>query len=233
MNNKQKSILNIGTSIFSQIVILVFGLIVPRIILVHYGSDTNGLTSTISQIFTYMALLQSGISQAARNALYKPIKDDDKQEISFYLSAARRYYRKISRWYLLAVIALALIVPLILKTEIGYWTVAFYVFFEGLVSVVSFYFINTWTCFLNAKGDVYIVTAITLFNQVLCYLVKIVLSIMGMNIALIQVGYFAVSLLQLAIYYLYMRKKYGWINYNEAPKGAKLPPQSMNRVVFS
>ena len=57
----------------SQIIVLILGFIVPRIIMTHYGSDTNGLMNTITQIFTYMALLEAGISQASRNALYKYI----------------------------------------------------------------------------------------------------------------------------------------------------------------
>ena len=71
---KKFELKTIVASFGSQLMILVLGLIVPRIILVNYGSDTNGLTNTIVQIFTYLALLQSGISQAAKNALYKPIK---------------------------------------------------------------------------------------------------------------------------------------------------------------
>lgn len=71
--NRKKFIRNIGTGFVGQLIIIILGLIVPRIMITSYGSDKNGLLSTISQIFAYMALLEAGIGQAARNALYKPI----------------------------------------------------------------------------------------------------------------------------------------------------------------
>ena len=220
---KSNVIKNFVVSVISQVVILLLGLIVPRIILTHYGSDTNGLMNTITQIFTYMALLEAGISQASRNALYRPIINKDNTEVSIVMSASRRYYRKISYFYLLAVILLAVVVPFVLKTKVDYWTIFFFVLFEGLTSVVSFYFINTWTCFLRANGQTYIYNAVSLLNKVLCYGVRIILALYSINIAFIQVGYFTVSLIQLGIYYVYMRKKYGWIEYKTAPKDYKLP----------
>ena len=96
----KKAIKNFVVGLLSQVIILILGLIVPRIILTHYGSDTNGLMNTITQIFTYMALLEAGISQASRNALYKHIINDNRDEISVVMSASRRYYRKISYIYL-------------------------------------------------------------------------------------------------------------------------------------
>ena len=219
----RKVIKNFIVGLLSQVIILILGLIVPRIILTHYGSDTNGLMNTITQIFTYMALLEAGISQASRNALYKHIINDNKNEISVVMSASRRYYRKISYIYLAAVVCLAVVIPFILRTEIDYWTIFVFVIFEGLTSVVAFYFINTWTCLLTASGKSYIVNTLTLLNKILCYGIRIILALYSINIAFIQVGYFAVSLIQLGIYYIYMLKKYNWIDYKAASKEYKLP----------
>lgn len=223
---RNKTITNFIVGLLSQVIILILGLIVPRIILTHYGSDTNGLMNTITQIFTYMALLEAGISQASRNALYKHIINDNRQETSIIMSASRRYYRRIAYIYLVAVVLLSLVVPLILKTQIDYWTIFFFVIFEGLTSVVAFYFVNTWTCLLNASGKTYITNSISLLNKILCYGVRIILALYSINIAFIQIGYFAVSLIQLAIYYVYMKKKYGWIDYKAAPKDYKLPDRN-------
>ena len=51
--NRKKFIRNIGTGFVGQLIIIILGLIVPRIMITSYGSDTNGLLSTISQIFAY------------------------------------------------------------------------------------------------------------------------------------------------------------------------------------
>ena len=54
-------------NIFSQFiyngVVIVFGLILPRLYLVSFGSDVNGLVSTVKDIFAYLALLEAGIQE--------------------------------------------------------------------------------------------------------------------------------------------------------------------------
>ena len=223
MNKLRKLLVNLVMSIVSQAIILFLGFVIPRIIMASYGSDTNGLTSTITQVFTYMSLLEAGISQATRNNLFKPIKEDNREEISYWMSVSRRYFRKISVLYFCIVLVIAFIFPLVLKTYVGYWTIVFYILFEGLTSVVSFYFINTWVSFLTAKGDMYVVNTLSLLNKVLCYGVKIILALLGLNIALIQVGYFAISILQVFLYFIYMKKKYNWIDYSLPVKDVVLP----------
>ena len=89
-----------------------------------YGSDKNSLLSTISQIFAYMALLEAGIGQAARNALYKPISQGD---------------RKDTIYYGICVLVLSLACPIIIKTDVDSFTVFLVVLFEGLAGVISFY----------------------------------------------------------------------------------------------
>ena len=117
---KRKNILNVVVGLMSQLLILGMGFVVPRVILTHYGSDTNGLTNTIGQVFTYMALLQAGISQAAKNALYKPIQNNDKQEISVILSSAKLYYKKITFYYALIVVSASFLLPFVLKSNVDF-----------------------------------------------------------------------------------------------------------------
>ena len=114
MNKAKKFFVNLGMSIVSQVIILFLGFVIPRIIMLSYGSDTNGLTSTITQIFTYLSLLEAGISQATRNKLFKPINEDNRGEISYWLSVSRHYFRKISAIYFCVVLVIAFIFPLVI-----------------------------------------------------------------------------------------------------------------------
>ena len=212
--HKRKNISNIIVSTFSQIILLAFGFVVPRIILTRYGSDTNGLISTITQIFTYVALLEAGIGQATKNALYPYINGEmlDKDNISRVLSASKRYYRKTTYIYASVVFLLAIILPLVIKTNVSNITVFWVVLFEGLTGCVSFYFIQSWSMLLSADGKSYIVNNIDLLSRTLCYIIKIVLACLSVNIAYIQLGYFVVSLFKLVIYKRYIANNYGWIN---------------------
>ena len=57
----KRVILNIITAIGYQVVIAVFGLVLPRLYLVNFGSEVNGLNSTIKNIFAYLSLLEAGV----------------------------------------------------------------------------------------------------------------------------------------------------------------------------
>lgn len=226
MSKRRVFIINFISSLTTQVVALVLGLIIPRIILNNYGSDTNGLISTVSQIFSYLALLEAGISTSARNAMYRPMSSNDREEVSRIVSISRRTFRRIAYIYLAAVFLLAFIVPLILKSNVNYWTIFGVVIFEGLTNVVSFYFISVWSTVLFVGGKSYVNNIILLISNVLCYSIKILLVSLSANIVLIQIGFFIVSLGKVVLYYLYFRKHYPWINYKSANKKERLPDRT-------
>ena len=76
---KSKAKKNVVVGFTGQLIILLLGMVFPRVILKNYGSDANGLISTITQIFSYMALLEAGIRQAAKNELFKCIAKKDEE----------------------------------------------------------------------------------------------------------------------------------------------------------
>ncbi len=218
----KKKLYNITMGVLGNVIILLFGFIVPRVVLVYYGSDTNGLLNSMTQIFTYAALLEAGISRAAVNALYKPIQEMNKDGVSIVMSVARRYYRRVTVIYTLVVLCFSAIAPFVIKTSIDHVTVFLVFLLEGMSNVVAFYFINVWKCLLNADGCSYIINAINLVGKLLGYLTKIVLAVLGVRIVYIQLGYFLISLAKLFFYSQYMKKHYGWIDYGRSSNDTKL-----------
>lgn len=207
---------NFLLSIGSNIIVLIMGLVIPRLILVNYGSDTNGFIGTLTQIFTYLTLLEAGISQATLNSLYRPIKEKNNKATNEVLSAARKYYRRIARYYALCVIALAFLLPTVIHTELSYSTVFLCVLFEGASNVVLFYFVQTETVFLIAEGKTYVKSLIELLNRILGYGIKIVLALFAINIVCLEIGYFFLSLLKILMYKRYMRTHYECISYSQS-----------------
>lgn len=68
----KRSILNLSFGLGSQLITIILGFFIPRLIMVNYGSEANGLIASIVQIISYLALLEAGVGAASIQALYKP-----------------------------------------------------------------------------------------------------------------------------------------------------------------
>lgn len=217
-----KLLKNVISGFGGQFVIIIMGLIVPRLFIGSYGSDVNGLLSTITQIFTYMALLEAGIGQAAKNLLYKPFQEKNQDGVSEIASIAKSYFRRFTLIYGVGVIAIAFILPFVLKTNVDSVTIALIVLFEGMSGVFSFYFIQTSSIIIGVDGKNYINNSINLVNRIVGYAVKIVMAALGLNIVLLQFLFFLVTVAKVFFYQIYFRKHYGWIKFRKTGKEIKL-----------
>ena len=222
MNKNSKLKKNIISGFLGQLITIILGIIVPRIFITSYGSDVNGLLGTISQIFTYMALLESGIGQAARNALYKPFQEKDIDGICTVATLATSYYRRFTLVYATGVILLAAFLPEFVKTNDDSKTIFFIVLLEGMSGVLSFYFIQTPSVILSVDGRNYINNEINLLNKFLTYFVKIVMASFGCSIVLLEIAYFILNTARVCFYKIYFSKNYFWIERKKLDKKLKL-----------
>ena len=115
---KSKAKKNVVVGFTGQLIILLLGMVFPRVILKNYGSDANGLISTITQIFSYMALLEAGIRQAAKNELFKCIAKKDEEQISVVATTAKRYFQRVTVLYGIGVIILSVIAPVFVVSNL-------------------------------------------------------------------------------------------------------------------
>ena len=137
--SKGKKILKIfGYGVISQVITLSLGIIIPKLMIVSYGSEVNGLLSSIRQVFVYVALLEAGIGTASLQALYAPIAANDKKRTCEIMSATNRYYKRTGILYGIAVIALAIIYPIVVKSDIPVFVVVAVIFFQGASGVTGF-----------------------------------------------------------------------------------------------
>lgn len=217
---------NIIVSFGGQMIILCLGMIVPKLFISGYGSDANGLLNTLVQIFSYMALFETGIAQSARNALYKPFSNNSKTEISNVATTARTYFAKVTFFYIIGVLLMAIIAPYVLKTDLPHSTVFWLVIFEGLAGAINFWFNQTKSIIIDVDGKSYINNSINVVNKIVTYVVKIVLAVNLVNIIGIQISYFIITLAKVGVYNWYFRKNYSWINLRSYSSGIKLKDSS-------
>ncbi len=209
---------NIASSLLYNIIVAVFGLLIPRLYLVNFGSEVNGLVNTIKQIFGYLVLLEAGVGAASKQALYGPVAKGDRESVCGILSATRQYYRQTGRIYILLTLAFAVIYPLLVKTELGYFTIFAIVCFYALPEILRYFVQGKYRGFLEVEGKAYVLNCIASAGHIASDIFRLAMLFLTDNLLLIQFSYCFPAFLQMGIVVFYMRKHYGWINLNTAPK---------------
>lgn len=214
---KNRGIKNIVFGLLNQIITIGFGLILPRMFIMTYGSEVNGLLSSVNQIYVYVALLEAGIGTASLQALYKTIAVEDKDATNRVLAATNIFYRKTGIYYFIAVIGISFLYPLIVKSEISFWTVVLVIFFNGMGGVINYFFQGKFRILLRAEGKTYLLSNLSTVIYILSNFLKIIFIQIGANIVVIQFAYFVLNIVQMIFILMYIKKHYQWIDLSVTP----------------
>ena len=221
-SRKNRVIKNIVFSFLSKFLIFAIGIFIPRLVIVGYGSEMNGLLTTVSNIYSYLALMEAGISSAAVQALYKPITSNDTDSISSVLVAAKQMYHRITRWYAFGVLLFSLVFPLVIKSQISNATIFAIIIINGISSILTYCYLSTLQTLLNADGKDYVAQIIQFIVFVLNSGIKIILLLLGFNIIFVEFAYLLINILKISAYNIYVKKVYPWINWSAKPNHSAL-----------
>lgn len=92
-------VLNAFANLFARLVGAAVGFLLPAAIISSYGSEANGLVSSLKQVITHLMLLEGGVGAASVAALYGPLRSTDVSLTSGILSATRKFFRRAAFVY--------------------------------------------------------------------------------------------------------------------------------------
>ena len=217
MNNSKKSIYNILFGLLSQLITIVAGVIFPRLILINLGSEINGLTNSVNQIFVYFSLLEAGVGTASLQALYGPVGRMEYDSINGILAATDRYYKRTGCIYVISFVGLSILYPLLVDSTLPRSTIFWVIIFTGLSGVISYFFQGKYNILLLAEGKNYINSNLGSIVYIITSILKLWLLISGYGIVAIQGMYCAFNFVKMLYIEWYMRTKYKWINLKVNP----------------
>lgn len=207
MKNR-RTLINTLSSLLLQIVTIVSGFIIPRLLLKSFGSEVNGLISSLNQFLNYITLVEGGLNAVILASLYKPLSQNDENKINSIISAADRFYKKISLIFIVYTVILGTVYPLLVKNSFG-WSYIFSLTLILSINLFSQYcFSITWRTFLKADKKVYVVSIV----QITCIIINtigvaILINIYP-NVHIVKLFSALIYLLQPLIFNLYVKKKY-------------------------
>lgn len=206
MKNKN-ALVNIISTFMLQIVTIICGFIVPRLILKNFGSAANGLVSSITQFLSYISLIDGGFGVVIKAALYKPIAENNRDEVSKILKTSEHIFKKISYFFIIYVVLLVFIFPII-NNEFSFTYIFFMIIVLSLATFIEYFFGITYRIFLTAKQQIYISSFIQIVLYIINTLIVLLLINCGANIQVVKLASSLIFIVRPIILYIYVKQKY-------------------------
>lgn len=207
MKNKV-TLLNMISGLILQFFTLISGFILPKIILTCFGSEVNGLVSSLNQFLSYITLVEGGITGVIVANLYKPIVEQDNNKISSVLVTADRFYKKIGALFIAYSVILSIIYPLHFKTEFTFSYVCSLTLILSLTLLIQYMYSLTLRTLLNADKKGYVVN----FTQTLIVIFNVLFALISVfiypSIHVLKLISGSLFLLQPFIFNRYVKKNY-------------------------
>lgn len=178
MNNRSSfAKKNIYVTFLCQILTMICGIIVPRIMITTYGSELYGATSSIAQFLSYITLAEGGICGVARAALYKPLAQGDNKRISQIVTEIKSFFRVIGIVFFIYVIILACSFKYISKLESYDWISTFLLVIVISISTFAQYFIGiSYSVLLQAAQRTYITNIVNIIGTIVNTILIVILA---------------------------------------------------------
>ncbi|MBR6633818.1 MAG: hypothetical protein IKL05_05905 [Clostridia bacterium] len=218
MANKDSRIKNnLISSLIYQVVLISLSFLLPRLYLENFGSEVNGVLSTIKQIFTYMCLLEAGVGLATTQALYKRIGEKDYHGASAVLSATNAYYIKTGVIYSAIVLVIAVVYAYLIPTSINSHVLFVIVILNAIPSLFSYFVQAKYRILMEVDGRKYVINNSETLLQLASNVGKILVLLLTDSLVLIQLVYCVIALVQLTYLYFYAKSRYKWLDLKAKP----------------
>lgn len=218
MTRTEKFLKNTFATAILQIVTTISGFIIPKVMLVVFGSEINGMVTSITQMISYLTLLEAGLSGATIYALYKPLAYQDHYAINRILVAAKNFYYKTGYLFLIAIIICGIIYPYFISSNIlEYWEIVTLFLILGTNGILEFFTLAKYRALLTADQKTYVISLATIVQIILNIIIIVSLSFAGYSIVIVRLVAILSIFIRTGILWIYCKKKYCYLNFSVTP----------------
>ena len=222
----QKKLLATNTiiSILYQLIVIICGFVLPRVILETFGSEINGLVNSITQFLSIISLMELGVGAVVSSALYGPLAEKKWKLVSKIVSSAEKFFKTIAKILLVYVLILVVVYPVINNSNFDRIYTGSLIVIISINSFAQYYIGVVDNIILGADQRAFIVYGTQAIAHLLNTILCIVIMHFGVGIHIVKAVTAGIYLLRPLIVRLYV-KKYYLINrkkkYDVDPVGQK------------
>ena len=208
MNRKQKLVSNTIISLIYQFTNIICGLILPRYILMAFGSEINGLVNSITQFLGFVSLAEGGIGAVVQAVLYKPLANKNWDEVNQIVAATDKFYRKIAYIAVVYIGGLTIIFSGFKASQFGFVYTTTLILIIGISTFVQYYFCMSYRLLLNADQLGFIQIGIQIITLIINTIASVVLIKLNCSIHLVKLVASVVFLVQPVVLTTFINSKY-------------------------
>lgn len=169
----QKSAKNMIAGFLSQAILIILGFVSRKVMIDSVGVDYLGINGLMNNILIILSLAESGIGAAILYALYKPLANNDIQEIKALMNFYKNIYRILAAFTTLVGLAILPFLKYLIKDNSVDNILVIYLLF--LFSSVSSYLFSYKVSINNADQNKYLYTIANTVTQIVVLILKIVI----------------------------------------------------------
>ena len=201
-----------------QIVNMMVGLFLPRLYLAVYGSEINGIISTVNSFISYFSYLEAGIGLTLIHSLFKPLAENNSEETNGILSYSQKQYKRISSIYFILVVALSLLFPVFSSSEaLGKFEFVSLVFVIGAYGAIDFFTMAKYRVLLTADRKEYVISNAYILAQLLRFVFVWLLLHLNISVVFVKIVPILTLLVRSMILKSYIKRNYPNVSYSVPP----------------
>jgi len=204
MNNKK----NFISAFVLQIVTMISGLVLPRLILNTFNSEINGLISSITQFLSFISLVEGGLGAVVLAELYRPIEQKNDDKIHEIMLECQNYFSKIAIIFIVYTFILSVLYPLICNSSYSFEFISSLIIILSISTLIRYLFSVTYKLYLQANQKIYIVnycsSLVLLLNLIAAFIAIKLFS----SIHIVKISADILFLIQPFVYKKFVEKKY-------------------------
>lgn len=187
---------------------MVQGLILPRLILSFFGSDVNGLISSITQFLGFISLLEGGLGAVVLAELYRPIEERDESRVRRILESCQAFFNHLTVAFIAYTIILAIIYPLFITHQFSFAYTSSLVLILSITTLTQYLFSITYKLYLQATQKLYIVNYISCITISVNTIAAVVIMIFFPSIHIVKLCSGIIYLFQPLAFRHFIHQKY-------------------------
>ncbi len=208
MSRKKKLMLNTGMGLFKQFVTLLCGFILPRYMLMYYGSAVNGLVASITNFLGFIAFLDMGVGAVVQSNLYKPLADKNVNQISLIIKSSQKFFRKLAYIFMGYIVVLCFLFPRLKATNFDAAFTISLILIISLGTLAQYMFGITYGLLLNADQRSYVTMFFQMGTTICNTILSVILMRMGASIHAVKGVSATVYVLRPVLQMLYVKRHY-------------------------